>query len=119
MSYSNLPPSPSKSISDSADGLYVKQLELDPATFNMMKGFFESRKFDKVAAESIAVAIIRQAKVDGYNPLQVLDTLKGIDSLTLNSVVSDILNFNRYKTSMLGHSLNNAPFEPIARNILA
>ena len=84
-----------------------------------MKGFFESRKFDKVAAETIAVAIIRQAKMDGYNPLQVLDTLKGIDSLTLNSVVSDILNFNRYKTSMLGHSLNNDPFEPIARNILA
>jgi hypothetical protein len=85
----------------------------------MMKGFFESRQFDKVAAETIAVAIIRQAKIDGYNPLQVVDTLKGMDGLSLNSVVSDILNYNRYKTSMLGHSLSNAPFEPIARNIVA
>ena len=119
MSYSNLPPSPSQSISASADGLYVKQLELDPNVFSMMKGFFESRQFDKVAAETISVAIIRQAKTDGYNPLQVLDTLKGIDTLALNSVVSDILNYNRYKTSMLGHSLTNDPFEPVARNILA
>jgi hypothetical protein len=119
MSYSNLPPSPSASVSASADGLYVKQLELDPATFNMMKGFFESRQFDKVAAETIAVAIIKQAKMDGYNPLQVLDTLKGITGVGLNAVVSDILNYNRYKTSMLGHSLSNDPFEPVARNILA
>lgn len=119
MSYSNLPLSPSQSVSASVDGLYVKQLELDPNTFSMMKGFFEGRNFDKVAAETIAVAIIKQAKIDGYNPLQVLDTLKGIDTLSLNSVVSDILNYNRYKTSMLGHSLANEPFEPIARNILA
>lgn len=119
MSYSNLPLSPSNSISSSADNLYTKPLELDPNTFSMMKGFFESRQFDKVAAETIAVAIIKQAKIDGYNPLQVVDTLKGMDGLALNSVVADILNYNRYKTSMLGHSLSNTPFEPIARNIVA
>jgi hypothetical protein len=119
MNYSNLPLSPSNSNSSSADNLYTKPLELDPNTFNMMKGFFESRQFDKVASETIAVAIIRQAKIDGYNPLQVIDTLKGMDGLALNSVVLDILNFNRFKTSMLGLSLSNAPFEPIARNIIA
>ena len=117
--YNNIPPSPSLSISASADSLYVKPLELDPNTFSMMKGFFESRQFDKVAAETLAVAIIRQAKTDGYNPLQVMDTLKGIDGIDLNSVVADILNYNRFKTSMLGHSLSNTPFEPIARNIIA
>jgi hypothetical protein len=117
--YNNLPLSPSPSISASADSIYAKPLDLDPNTFSMMKGFFESRQFDKVAAETIAVAIIRQAKTDGYNPLQVLDTLKGVDGVDLNSVVADILNYNRFKTSMLGHSLTNAPFEPIARTIIA
>lgn len=105
--------------SQAYDQLYSKPLELDPNTFNMMKGFFEGKGFDKVAAETVAVTFIKQAKNDGYNPLEVLDTLRGMKSLELNTVVTEILNYNRYKTSYLGHSTGFVPFEPVARNIQA
>ena len=119
--YNNIPPNPASNnaTTKSFDNYYVKQLELDPGTFNMMKGFFQSRKFDKVASESIAVAIMKQARHDGYNPLSVLDQLRGMDSPALNSLVSEILNYNRFKTSLIGHSTGFAPFGPASRNIVA
>jgi hypothetical protein len=119
--YSNLPPNSAavNSTVKSFDNYYIRQFELDPSTFNMMKGFFQSRNFDKVAAESIAVTIMKQAKADGYNPMAVLDQLKGMQGIELNSLVSEILNYNRFKTSLIGHSMGFSPFEPVARNIVA
>lgn len=119
--YNNLPPNPTavNSTVKSLENNYVRQFELDSGTFNMMKGFFLSKKFDKVAAESIAVTIMKQAQADGYSPLAVLDQLKGMESLELNSLVSEILNYNRFKTSLIGHSLIFSPFEPVSRNIVA
>jgi len=118
--YSNLPPNltAANSTVKSIDNYYIRQFELDPSTFNMMKGFFQSKNFDKVAAESIAVTIMKQAKVDGYNPMAVLDQLKGMQGLELNSLVSEILNYNRFKTSLICHSMGFSPFEPVARNIV-
>jgi hypothetical protein len=119
-SYNNLPLTPASNATVKAfDNFYIKQFELDPGTFNMMRGFFESRKFDKSAAETIAVTIMKQAKQDGYNPVAVLDQLKGLQGVELNSLVSEILNFNRFKTSLIGHSSEFKPFGPVSRNILA
>lgn len=119
--YSNLPPNPASvnSTVQSFDNYYVKPFEIDPSTFNMMKGFFQSKHFDKVAAETISVTIMKQAKADGYSPFQILDQLKSLNGLELNSLVSEILNYNRFKTSLVGHSLGFSPFEPVSRNIVA
>jgi hypothetical protein len=62
---------------------------------------------------------MKQAKADGYNPMAVLDQLKGMQGLELNSLVSEILNYNRFKTSLIGHSMGFSPFETAARNIVA
>lgn len=116
----NFPTTPvNEGSGQSYDQLYTKPLELDTNTFNMMRGFFEGKGFDKVAAETVAVTFIRQAKHDGYNPLEVLDTLKGMKAVEMNTVITEVLNYNRYKTSYLGHSTGFVPFEPIARNIQA
>jgi len=72
-----------------------------------------------LAAESIAVTIMKQSKIDGYNPLQVLDNLQSLDNIELNSVIAEILNYNRFKTSFLGYSEGFAPYAEVARNILA
>jgi hypothetical protein len=116
----NLPSSPtSNSTVQAFDRYYEKPFELDASTYIMMKGFFEGNGFDQSAATTIAVSIMKQAKLDGYNPLEVLDTMKGLQVLELNSVVTDILNYNRFKTSYLGQSTGFKPFETVARNILA
>lgn len=117
--YNNLPTT-SKSVAATAySNAYQKPLELETNTFNLMKGFFEAKGFDKLSAETIAVTFIQQASTDGYNPLQVLDTIKGFSAPKLNAVVTEILNYNRYKTSYLGNSSGIKSFEPIARNIVA
>ena len=83
-----------------------------------MKGYFTNRGFGEVSAESIAIIIIRQSKSDGYNPMQILDTLKGLDSVQLSGLVSEILNYNRFKTSNLGYAAEFNINPEILRNIL-
>jgi len=119
--YTNLPPSPvsNNSTVASMDAYYSKPLAIDSTTFSMMTGFFQSRGFDVSAAETTAVALIKQAQLDSYNPINVLDSLKGLDNVQLNSIVAEILKYNRFKTSFLGNATNFTTFEPIARNILA
>lgn len=115
--YNNIP-SPSKSPAAVAySNSYEKPTELETNTFNIMKGFFEARGFDKLSAESIAVTFIKQAQVDSYNPLEILDTLKTFDSPKLNAVVTEVLNYNRFKSSYLGSTKGLQPFEPVSRNI--
>ena len=116
--YTNIPPS---NLSDPTvrifDSYYNQPLELKSSTLNAIKGFFESKGFDKVAAESISVTIIKQAKAESQNPMEVIDTLKGFSNLEISAVVSEILNYNRYKSSFLGYSQEFIPVEEVHRNI--
>jgi hypothetical protein len=100
------------------DTYYEKPLELDNNTFEAMKSFFTSRGFEPSAAESVVVVIIKQAKKDGYNPMEILDTLKGLDNVEISALVSEIVNNNRIKTSFLGYGLAFEPNFEVARNIL-
>lgn len=100
------------------DNFYSAPLELHASTLDAMVGFFTSRGFASSAAESIAVIIMKQAKQDGYNPMQILDTLKGLDTVELSALVSEILNYNRVKTSFLGYARQFVPNDQVIRNIL-
>jgi hypothetical protein len=117
--YNNLPSNSSAPAAVAYSNAYEKPLALETNTFNLMKGFFEGKGFDKVSAEMLATTFIKQASTDGYNPMEVLGTLKTMDSFKLSGVVNEILNYNRYKTSYLGTTSKNTAFEPIARNIVA
>lgn len=119
--YNNLP---SKTTSDSAivqafDAYTSQPLEIDASTLDAMRGFFTSRGFDKTSAESVSVTIIKQAKQDGYNPMQILDSLKGLDSVEISALVAEIVNYNRFKTSFLGYALAFSANNEVARNIQA
>lgn len=118
ISNNNLPSSSKNATVQAFDAYYEKPFEIDASTFGMMKGFFESKGFDKSSAETISISIMKQAKLDGYSPLAVLDTMKGLQGVELSGVVGDIINYNRFKTSYLGQSSGFKPFEPVARNIL-
>lgn len=118
--YSNLPPvKPSTDATVQAfDSYYSQPLELNASTLSAMTGFFESRGFDKTAAQSTAIILMKQAKKDGYNPMQVLDTLRGLESVEISALVAEIINYNRYKSSFLGYALEFTPNEAVSRNIL-
>lgn len=118
--YSNIPLSSTQDQTVQAfDSFYSQPIEINATTLAAMKGYFTSRNFGEVSAESIAVTIIRQAKQDGYNPMQILDTLRGLDDIELSGLVSEILNYNRFKSSNLGYAQKFQPNPEIQRNILA
>lgn len=120
--YTNIPVQKSNN-SDAAtikafDNFYNQPLEINVSVFEAMKSFFTSRGFDEVSADSVAVVVIRQAKLDDLNPLQILDTLKGLDSVEISALVAEIINYNRFKTSFLGYARQLTINDEINRNIL-
>lgn len=118
--YSNLPINiPIKDPAGAAFDAYTTRLqETDPTVYAAMVGFFEKRGFDNSSAESITTILYSQAKRDGYQPMQILDTLKGFDDVELSGLIAEILNYNRYKTSNLGKASQIAPHPLVQRNIL-
>lgn len=117
--YSNLPiTKTTNSTIQAFDSYYSQPIEIDSTVFAAVKGYFTKRNFGDVAAESIAVTIIRQSKQDGYNPMQILDTLKGLNDVELSALVSELLNYNRFKSSSLGTAQPIKTNPEVARNII-
>lgn len=92
---------------------------IDPAVYAAAVGFFTSRGFDNTAAEMISEVIIMQAKQDGYNPMKILDTLRGLEDVDISGLVAEVLNYNRFKTSSLGYAAKRQINPEIERNIMA
>ena len=120
-SFSNIPVN--KTSQDSTiqafDSYFSMPVEINSSVLAAMKGYFTARGFAEVSAESIAITIIRQAKQDDYNPMQILDTLKGLDDVALSGLVSEILNYNRFKSSSLGYAEKFRTHPEVLRNIIA
>ena len=76
------------------------------------------RNFDKTSAQTIGTVLMQQAKLDDVNVFELLDTLKGLDTLQLSAVVTEVLNYNRSKVSTLGYRLNTSTDKLETRNVL-
>jgi hypothetical protein len=121
MSFSNLPTAASpdnNSTVQAFDNYQSQPVELSSTVLAAMTAFFTNRGFGEVAAESIAVTVMTQAKQDSYNPMQILDTLKGLSNVELSGIVSEILNYNRFKSSSLGYAQTIKPNAEIQRSII-
>lgn len=122
MAFNNIPQIRNESNSDFTVKVFDQYLQA-PIDLNnneliAMTGFFESRGFDKDSAESTALVILKQAKKDNYNSMQIMDTLTGLSNVEISGLVAEILNYNRFKTSSLGISQLYSPAEDVVRNIL-
>lgn len=120
--YNNIPTSTSADSSyNSKVGLsnfYGSELPMNASALDAMRGFFESRGFSQEAADSIAFIMFYQADIDGYNPFDVLENVKGLNSAELTMLVTEILNFNRFKTSFLGMTATYSTQSEVEREIL-
>jgi len=122
--YNNLPPAPPV-VNSAASTLKIfdtyttAPLNIDGATFDAMTGFFTSRGFGDDASKSMAYIIIKQAILDKYNPFELIATLKGLTDIEISKLITEILNYNRFKTSSLGTANPFTPAEEVARNIIA
>ena len=122
MSFNNIPQTRNESNSDLTvkvfDQYYQAPIDLNNNELIAMTGFFESRGFSKDSAESTALTILKQAKKDNYNSMQIMDTLTGLSNVEISGLVAEILNYNRFKTSSLGISQLYSPADDVVRNIL-
>lgn len=121
--YNNIPQEGSQSSSDPTlqvfDEYYNSPIDINNNELIAMRGFFEKRGFAEDSAETISIIILKQARKDGYNALQIMDTLSGFSSVEISSLVGEILNYNRLNTSVLGVTQFLSPSEEVTRNILA
>lgn len=119
----NLPPAKSSSSTDGTlkvfNQYYQTPVELNNNELIAMTGFFESRGFDKDAAESTSLTLLTQAKNDGVNAMQITSTLTGLTNVEISGLVAEILNYNRFKTSVIGVIQTSIPSAEVLRNIVA
>jgi hypothetical protein len=62
--------------------------------------------------------LLQQAKIDNVNVFKLLDTLTGLDSVSISKLVATILNTNRSKMSAIGFSLESTQETSEKRNIV-
>jgi hypothetical protein len=123
--FSNLPLPNVQENSDSAaatvryfDRYFNSPIELDNQSTETIKAYFEKRGFLPSSAESIALIILTQAKKDNLNAAIIMDSLSGLTDVELSGLVSEILNYNRFKSSTLGIYIAPTSSDEIQRNIL-
>jgi|TARA_R110000803_G_scaffold52619_1_gene108241 hypothetical protein len=107
-----------KKITQLFNNYFTKTLSFGSNEVDAVVGFFESRNFGNAAAISTATVILNQAKLDNVKVFELLDTLKGLNELQLSAVVTEVLNYNRLRTSVLGYKITEPTEQIERRNIV-
>ena len=100
------------------DKFFQQSVSFPSNQIDAVVGFFTKQGFDTTSAESTAIVLLNQARIDGVDVFQLVDTLKKLDDVQLSQVVAQVLNAYREKTSVLGYRINNVIDAYEARNIL-
>ncbi len=100
------------------DRYFVRTLTYPANEIDAVVGFFEKRGFEEEAARAVATVLLQQAKLDNIPVFKLLDTLKGLTEVQLSAVVTEVLNYNRPKTSTLGYRVEDRTQWSEARNII-
>lgn len=95
-----------------------RPLEFGATEVTASIAFFSEKGFSEEAAVTTAMTILRQAKIDGVQVFEILDTLKELNGTQLSAVVAQILNKYRPNTSTLGYRAVNVVKVNQTRNIL-
>jgi hypothetical protein len=118
---SSLPTTPKtndKNVTEFFDNYFTEKLSFPTNEVDAVIGFFQKRGFDGSSSISTATILLNQAKLDNVKVFELLDTLKGLDNIQLSSVVTEVLNYNRLRTSTLGFKLSADSFTVEKRNVV-
>lgn len=97
---------------------FKQEISYNASEVDAVIGYFLKRNFDQVAAVNTALVILEQAKKDKIPVFELIDTLKGVTDITLNNIVTQILNLNRSRATTLGYTITNGLSSSDKRNIL-
>jgi hypothetical protein len=116
---SNLPIAPQDNgeVRNFFDKFFLNQITFPSNQIDAIVGFFLKRGFDDDAARSTSIVLLNQARLENVNPFQLLDTIKGLTDVQLSSVVTEVLNVYRDRSSSLGFKIINVEETAESRNI--
>lgn len=116
----NLPQKESRNteIKQFFDKFYVNTVTYPSNDIDATIGFFQRRGFDLTSARTISIVLLNQAKMDNIPVFTLLETLKSVPMMQLSSVVAQILNAYREKTSLIGYRVSVADNAYEKRNVL-
>lgn len=100
------------------DKFYINEISFPAAEIDAVTGFFQRRDFSIDSARAITIVLLNQARTENVNVFTLLETLKAIPSMQLSSVVAQILNSYREKTSAIGYRVSISDNSYDKRNIL-
>jgi len=106
-----------QSVIDYLAGFNGDVYSFNAGEYDAVIGFFVGKNFDQTSAETLAYIILRQARTDNVPVFQILDNFNDLTTLQLNEVIAEIINLNRYKTSVLGFKQERTALSFANRNI--
>jgi hypothetical protein len=116
---------PATTVSDSSleirqffNKFYNHQVSFPAGEIDNTVGFFLKQGFDIESARSTSIVLLNQAKEDGVNVFELLDSLKKLTDIQMSQVVAQVLNAYREKTSLLGYRVTQNVDTYETRNIL-
>lgn len=113
-----LPITNDKKVTQVFDNYFTKRLSFPSNEVDAVIAFFEKRGFEKTAAIATGTSLLNQAKLDNVKVFTLLDTLKGFNDVQLSAVVTEILNYSRLRTSVLGYKITESSEKLERRNIV-
>jgi len=121
MSVTNLPSDTEtgkKEVRQFFNTYFDEQVSFPSNLIDAVVGFFVKRGFDEQVSRSISIVLLNQSRLDDVNVFQLLENLKSLTDMQMNKIITQILNYYRVQTSMLGYksASRNESFE--SRNIL-
>jgi len=106
-----------ESLIDYLAGFTGDKFQFRSGDYDAVKGFFENKGFQSSSSESLAYLLLRQSKIDNVPVFQILDSLNNTSVLELNELLAEIINLNRFKSSVLGFKSDREPIGQVQRNI--
>jgi hypothetical protein len=106
-----------QSLIDYFSGINGQTFSFNAGEYDAVVGFFSSKGFSANSSSTLAYLIMSQAKIDNVPVFKILDTFDSLTVLQLNETVAEIINLNRYKTSVIGFKQERSTISLVERNI--
>ena len=99
------------------DNTNKKTLEFSASEFDAVIGFFLKRGFETTSARTITQVLMTESKKSDIKIFELLDKLSGYNKTQLTSIVINVLNSSRDKTTQLGFKKKPKTMKLEERNI--
>jgi hypothetical protein len=102
------------------NGYFDQTVNIQATEWEIVRGFFlEFTNNDQEAATALAEATITSALANEVMPVSVIEEIKGLTDLEIDSVLATLFNTTRRNTSLLGFRQPTKTNKFVERNIKA